>query len=41
MQEAYRYLLVETGWQDNYRIYGNVLHLDIINGKVWIHPRWH
>ncbi len=35
-REGNRYLLVETGWQNDYRIYGNVLHLDIINGKVWI-----
>jgi len=31
-----RYLLVEVGWQNGYRIYGTFLHLDIINGKIWI-----
>lgn len=31
-----RYLLVETGWQDNRRIYGPFLHLDIKDNKVWI-----
>lgn len=31
-----RYLLIETGWQNNRRIYGPFLHLDIIDGKVWI-----
>lgn len=30
------YLLVETGWQNGYRIYGTLLHLDIIDQKVWI-----
>lgn len=30
------YLLVETGWQHNKRIYGPFIHLDIIDGKIWI-----
>lgn len=35
-RERDRYLLIETGWQDNSRIYGTLLHIDIINGKLWI-----
>jgi hypothetical protein len=31
-----RYLLVETGWYQNKRIYGTLIHIDIINGKNWI-----
>ena len=31
-----RYLLVETGWHDGYRIYGSLLHIDIIDDKIWI-----
>jgi hypothetical protein len=32
-----RYQLVNVGWKDNNtRIYGCVLHADIINGKIWI-----
>lgn len=31
-----RYLLVETGWQNGYRIYGNLIHIEIINNKLWI-----
>lgn len=31
-----RYLLVEAGWQDGYRIYGTLIHIDIINCKLWI-----
>jgi hypothetical protein len=31
-----RYLLVETGWQNGYRIYGTLLHIDIIDNKLWI-----
>ena len=31
-----RYILVETGWENGRRIYGTLLHLDIINGKIWI-----
>ena len=35
-RERDRYLLIETGWQNSYRIYGNLLHIDIINHKLWI-----
>ena len=31
-----RYILIETGWGNGRRIYGTLLHLDIINGKIWI-----
>jgi hypothetical protein len=31
-----RYLLVETGWQNGYRIYGTLLHIDLIDEKIWI-----
>ena len=31
-----RYLLVESGWQNGYRIYGTLLHIDIIDNKLWI-----
>lgn len=34
--QAYRYLLVETGWQNGYRIYGTLLHIDVIDHKLWI-----
>ncbi|MEO1395547.1 MAG: XisI protein [Cyanobacteria bacterium J06634_5] len=34
--ERNRYLLVETGWQNNRRIYGPFLHLDIKDNKIWI-----
>ena len=30
------YLLVEIGWEDFSRVYGTLIHLDIIDGKVWI-----
>lgn len=35
-REHERYLLVETGWQNGYRIYGTLLHIDIIDNKLWI-----
>ncbi|PHJ63079.1 fatty-acid synthase [Nostoc linckia z18] len=35
-KESDRYLLVEAGWQDGYRIYGTLLHIDIIDNKLWI-----
>lgn len=31
-----RYQVVHAGWSNQRRIYGYVLHLDIINGKIWI-----
>ena len=30
------YLLVEIGWQGERRIYSPLIHLDIINDKIWI-----
>jgi hypothetical protein len=35
-RERGRYLLVETGWQNGYRIYGTLLHIDLIDDKLWI-----
>ncbi|XPM60454.1 MAG: XisI protein [Leptolyngbya sp. IPPAS B-1204] len=35
--ECDHYQLVHVGWKDNNtRIYGCVLHLDIIDGKIWV-----
>ena len=31
-----RYLLVETGWQNGHRIYGNLIDIEIIDNKLWI-----
>lgn len=31
-----RYLVVEVGWENGYRIYGSLLHIDIFDGKLWI-----
>jgi hypothetical protein len=30
------YQLVYVGWRGSERVYGVVLHLDIIDGKIWI-----
>jgi hypothetical protein len=30
------YLLVNVGWRDDRRIHGSIVHIDIIDGKVWI-----
>ena len=30
------YQLVYVGWRDSKRVYGVILHADIINGKIWI-----
>ena len=30
------YQVVNIGWDGDRRVYGCVLHLDIINGKIWV-----
>lgn len=35
-KEHDHYQLVHTGWRNQNRIYGCVLHLDIKEGKIWI-----
>ncbi len=34
--ERDHYEVMHIGWQDFRRIHGSVIHLDIINGKIWI-----
>ena len=31
-----RYLLLDVGWRKYDRIHNAILHLDIINGKIWV-----
>ena len=31
-----RYLLVNAGWRDDRRIHGSLVHIDIIDGMMWI-----
>ena len=31
-----RYLLVNVGWDKGQRVHGTLVHIDIINGKLWI-----
>jgi hypothetical protein len=35
-REHDRYLLVEMGWQGEERIYGTLIHIDLVDDKVWI-----
>lgn len=36
-RQSDRYQLVNVGWKDaNTRIYGCSLHVDIIDGKIWV-----
>ena len=30
------YLLMEIGWHKNQRIYGSLIHIDLIKEKIWI-----
>jgi hypothetical protein len=31
-----RYMVIHNEWRDDYRIYGCAIHLDIIEGQIWI-----
>lgn len=31
-----RYLLVNIGWDEGKRVYAGFVHVDIVNGKIWI-----
>ena len=31
-----RYIIVSVGWDDPKRVHGCLLHVDIIDGKIWI-----
>lgn len=31
-----RYLLMNVGWRSDQRIHGSLIHIDIIDDKVWI-----
>lgn len=35
-KEKHHYLLIETGWQNERRIYGTLIHIDIVDQKLWI-----
>lgn len=35
-EENDHYALVYTGWDGHHRIHGDVLHIDIRGGKIWI-----
>ncbi|MCE7982038.1 MAG: XisI protein [Caldilinea sp. CFX5] len=31
-----RYTLLEVGWDDSHYVHGSIIHVDIINDKIWI-----
>lgn len=31
------FLLITQGWEDDLRVHGCLVHLEIINHKIWIH----
>jgi hypothetical protein len=31
-----RYALINVGWDQDSRVHGSLVHIDIINGKIWI-----
>jgi len=31
-----RYLIMNVGWQNGRRIHGSLVHIDVIDGKLWI-----
>lgn len=34
--ERDRYELMNVGWDNQRRVHGSVIHIDIIDGKIWI-----
>lgn len=34
--ESDRYILMLVGWENGRRVHGCLIHVDIINGKLWI-----
>ncbi len=36
-RERDSYLLVNVGWHKGRRMHGCLVHIDIIDGKIWIH----
>jgi hypothetical protein len=35
-EKNHHYLLLEASWQGYHRIYGPIIHFDIIDNKIWI-----
>ena len=35
-QDENRFLLITQGWEKDTRVHGCLVHLDIINNKIWI-----
>ena len=35
-RRADSYALIEVGWVDNQRVHQFIIHLEIINGKIWV-----
>lgn len=35
-RENDRYLIVSVGWQDIKRVHGCLVHIDIVDGKIWV-----
>lgn len=36
-EDKTNYLLITLGWQNDKRVHGCLVHIEIINGKIWIH----
>jgi hypothetical protein len=34
--EKDHYEVMHVGWDGDYRVHGSVLHIDIIDGKIWV-----
>ena len=35
-RDSDHYLLLSDGWNDDRRIHGTLVHIDIIDGKIWV-----
>ena len=39
-RERDHYELMHVGWDGQRRVHGSVVHMDIIDGKIWVQDRW-
>ncbi len=35
-REHDRYLVMNVGWDQGRRVHGSLIHLDVIDGKIWV-----
>jgi len=39
-RQSDNYLVVREGWQKGHRVHSTVVHIEILNDKIWIQQDW-